>query len=599
MAHADGRRVPVPRRVLAAVLAVTTAGLAARLVALGWRIAHWDEARVAYWALEAARTGVFEYRPIIHGPLLQHADRLLFGVLGPSDFAIRLPVAVVGGLLPLAALLFRARLDDRELAGLALLLAFDPTLLYYSRFMRSDVLVGAFCFLAFGLAVRAIDTGRRRYLVVAGLALGLGFASKENAIAYVACWLGALVVPLDHRLLLAGGRRRLAVLRTAVRDAAAGLARAAPALPFALLAFLGVVVWAYAPRDPAPGAVSLGNALADPSLWPAVIERATVGSARKAADLWVGMGIEGDESNGYPVFLGALLKDVGLASAATALLGIGGFLADRYSGDPRALPAFAFAWAAASLVGYPAITDIPAPWLGVHLVLPLAVPGAVALGRLAAWARTRAGSVDAVPVRGTIPGTSSLRARLWAARVPLVVLLLVALQLGGVGAYTAFVAPQDATNELAQYGQPAGKMRPALDRMAATAPGNDGPDVLLYGPFLVDGGGSTDFRQPGCARWFNALPLPWYTVRANATVTCAADPVAFPGDPPPVVIANASEVDATVRATLADAGYEGRTYRLRRSDTPVVVFFGPGAVGGPGTPGSEGEGGAPGGKPQR
>jgi len=126
-------------RILGAVVGLAALALAARLLWLGRRPFHWDEARVGYWTLRFLATGSYEYRPVAGGPLLYLAGRQTFTLLGATDATARLPVALVGGLLPLAALTFRSRLDDAETVLLAAVLGFNPLLLSYSRFLRGDV----------------------------------------------------------------------------------------------------------------------------------------------------------------------------------------------------------------------------------------------------------------------------------------------------------------------------------------------------------------------------------------------------------------------------------------------------------------------------
>jgi len=172
------------------VLAITAVALLVRLLALGARPMHYDEARVGYWVLHYIDTGSFTYRHGIHGPFVQHVNRYLFPLIGASDFTARLPVAVVGGLLPAVALLFREHLDRAELVALALFLSFNSVLVYYSRFMRSDVLLAGFMFGAFGLLVRFYDTRDVRYLYGVAVLAGFGFATKENALVYALTWLG-------------------------------------------------------------------------------------------------------------------------------------------------------------------------------------------------------------------------------------------------------------------------------------------------------------------------------------------------------------------------------------------------------------------------
>jgi len=195
-------------RTLLGLAAITVLSLAVRLAGLGTRVAQWDEGRVAYWVLRYQESGAWEYRPIVHGPFLFHVDRLVFSVFGASDFTMRLIVALIGGLLPLSAWLFRNHLRDSEVLALGLLFASNPLLIYYSRFFRNDLLVASFMVFALGLFVRAYDTRQPQYLYAGVLCFALGFTTKENALVYPLCWIGAGVLLLDHRLLRITERAR-------------------------------------------------------------------------------------------------------------------------------------------------------------------------------------------------------------------------------------------------------------------------------------------------------------------------------------------------------------------------------------------------------
>jgi len=197
-----------------ALVAVAVAGTAARVALLGERMAHWSEARLGYDVLRYAATGVFEYRPVTHGPLLYHVDRVLFELVGASDFAARLPVAVVGGLLPLSAWLYRDHLRDLEVVALGALLAANPVLLYYSRFATNDLLVAALAFTTLGLLVRTRATGRPRYLYAASAFGALAFAAKANAGLYFGLWAASALVVWDQRALAGALTDRPLVDRT-------------------------------------------------------------------------------------------------------------------------------------------------------------------------------------------------------------------------------------------------------------------------------------------------------------------------------------------------------------------------------------------------
>ncbi|MFB6150350.1 MAG: flippase activity-associated protein Agl23 [Haloarculaceae archaeon] len=542
---------------------VTLLALLARLYDLGGRVAHWDEARVAYWTMRYVETGNVRYRPIIHGPFYHHVNRLLFEVLGPSDFSMRLVVAVVGGLLPLAALLFRDRLRGVEVVALALFLAVNPVVLYYSRFMRGDPLVAMFMFLAFALFVRGVDVRKTRYAYAAVGAAALGFTVKENALLYLVCWVGAAVVVADHRLLDADRERHwTALVGGHVRWAWRLFKRRFVTVVLLAAEFLAVVVFFYAPRGQTDAGPGLWTAFADPGKAPAVLETATVGAWQDFWGLWVS---GGHQDHAYLPYLGDFLQTMGHGALALSLFALVGFAADRYAADgPRDLVQACFVWGFASVLGYPLVTDIMAPWATINAIVPLAVPAAVGVGLLARW--TAGAFADAVHVE----------TGLGAFTLAVVAAVVVSASVGAV-----YLSPQSEGNELVQYAQPAGDVGPLMQRLDAAAADHEGTDVVVVGEKFVDNGDPSVPRKPGCVKWFNALPLPWYFAASDADVTCADDVAgvgrAVDESRPPLVVARGADEQA-----LADAlpGYELRTYRLRAWGYETAFFVHEDYVGG-------------------
>ncbi|QLC33962.1 TIGR03663 family protein [Halarchaeum sp. CBA1220] len=537
------------RRVAAAVAAATAVALVARLVALGARVAHWDEGRVGYWVLRYVETGQYTYHPIVHGPFLFHVNGVVFDLVGASDASMRAVVALIGGLLPATAWLLRDRLKPAETVSLAVLLAANPLLLYYSRFMRSDVLVGALAFAALAFLVRAHDTGRRRHLYAGALSLALAFTTKENVLVYVACWVGALVLLLDWMLLAARQRDEdpTAVLAERLVATARGLRPWARDVAAGGVLFFAVVVFFYAPRP------ELWRAFSNPALFGDVVRRATVGSVEKFANTWVG-----GHPHSYVDFFVGDVETLVAGAAAVCVLGIAGFVHDRYRGErPRSLVSFAGYWALASLVIYPAVSDIQAPWAMIHVVVPLAVPAAVGGGLLlSAVGSTRRDGDDA--------GTA-------------IALVLVAAVVGWMaftGVAAAFVHPQEP-GPLVQYGQPNGDLHPTLaeiDDAVQAHQGGSGPDVLYYGDHFYaasepSAAPDENFSEPG--HWTWRLPLPWYFEGMGAETASTTDIAALNGSTPPVVITRASNY-GEVAPRLE--GYDATTYELTSEGTPTVFF---------------------------
>jgi uncharacterized protein (TIGR03663 family) len=592
MAELPGRDLGT-RRTAAVVVGITLIALAARLVWLDNRVSHWDEARVAWWNLRYLRTGIHDYRPIIHGPFLGIVNRYVFAHLGATDTAMRLPVAVIGGLLPATAWLLRERLGDIVTVALAGFLAANPLLLYYSRFMRSDVLVAAFMFAAFACIVRLYDDRQPRYLWAALACIGLGLTTKENALLYIAAWIGAGGLLLDHRLLrrdpgallrhavnrtraeLRASRRGCATLwaRVTVRQRSDGgrdqrggtivgwktrwTAHLAGAVGLGAL----IVFFFYAPRNPGPNELglldlTLSQALSDPGrAWShltSLASEAFVGSTEDFLGQW-----GSPQENAYLEYLGDYLQTMWAGAAVVSVLGVGGMLYDRYGTDgPTDLVSFASYWGLASVVGYPLATDIKAPWAAVHAVVALAIPAAVAAGLVGRWTAEAAREAD-------WPGAGA----------GALVLLIVVGSVVAPAIGASFVAPTDRDNEMVQYAQPQSELRPVVDRMERVAARNEGTDVLVHGSHFVDGD-TEALRTPACVKWFNALPLPWYLTRSGAQVRCTetrSDLRSALDDPPPVVVTRQQNNETVARRL--PSGYEERTVELRLWGTETSFFF--------------------------
>ncbi|GAB7093965.1 TIGR03663 family protein [Halolamina litorea] len=558
------------------MLALTALSLLLRVVALGDRSMHWDEARVGYWTLRYARGAGFAYRPVIHGPLVPILTAPLFERLGPTAFTARLPVALIGGLAPLSALLFRrsaastdgALLDDDETVVLALLLAVTPGLVYYSRFMRSDVPLAVFALFALGFAVRAVATGHRRHVVAAGLFAGLAIPTKENVLLYAACAAGAAAVAVGWPAVAVllpwrdgGGSGTGASPSTALREslgrARTVAARHLPAVAPALLVALVPVAFFLAPRGPA-GDPSLGAALAGKVGWLALVERATVGTWETfAASLWAG-----ERSHAYLGFAGRLWAYL-LVGALPVVVGAGYAFARELRAGARPLVVPLTAWGAAATLGYPLATDIPAPWIPVHIALPLfpvSAVGWVALARERPW-------------RAAAPDADARRRYARYALAGLVVLSTVHVPL--VLAASS-VTPPLYVNVLAQSAQPADDLAPM--RAVVDDAADDG-GVLYYGDQYYLPNESLDDHQPtGDANWLGwwlgRLPMPWYVERAGAPSSYSRDPDVLRerGSLPPVVFANGSAADEA-GPILTDRGYERTAYDLGLYHEQTVVAF--------------------------
>ena len=556
------------RSLPALLVGITVVALAARLLLLDARVAHWDEGRVGYDILRYVATGAWVYRPIVHGPFLPHVNQVVFSVLGASDYTARLVPAIVGGLFPLSAWLYREHLRRVEVVALAALFAVEPILFYYSRFMRNDVLVAAFAFTALGLYLRLYDTGKHRYLYAGTFFLALAFTGKENAVLYPVTVFGGLVLLLDHRLFLASGRGDdwTAVLRRYVEWAARGLWTLRYALVVAAVEFFVVFVFFYAPREAATGGLGLWGALANPTQLPDLVAAATYnpepcsipgpaepseyceGALEAAYNSWFS---GSHQDHAYLPYLGHYLKVLFLASGGLVLLAVVGFLSDRYRGErPRDLVALGAYWGFVSILGYPIATDIQSGWSVVHAVVPLAIPAAAGIALFYDWGQEALARDDRVSVVLSV-----------------LVLVLLVGQLPIVAVQTSYVSPQGTDNVLVQYAQPEGDMRPALEAIEVAARENEGTDVVWYNEhFYVADEGSAD-RLPAGGNWYHRLPMPWYLELYDAEVDSTENATELrrlvETERPPVVLTRQQEADDIDESM---SGYRKYVYDFRQSD---------------------------------
>ncbi|WP_232702988.1 flippase activity-associated protein Agl23 [Halobacterium wangiae] len=549
-------------RVVAALLGVVALALVARLWALGWRVAHQDESRVADWILHYMDVGGWEYRAIIHGPFLPHVNGVVFDLLGPSDFAMRLVVALVGGLLPLAAWLYRDHLRGTEIVAVGVFLAGNPVLLYYSRFMRNDLLLAAFMLVALGLFVRALSTGRARYLYAGVLPFALAFTTKENSLLYPVCWLGALVLVFDGRLVLAGASdeaSRYETARAYVRGALRSAWRYKLHLLLAVVQFAVVVVSFYAPKP------DFYRLFTNPGLAPDVLRAATLGTYDEFAGLW---GSTDMQTHSYIEFLKHDLTVLGVGGLALVSFALLGFLYDRYAAErPRAVVAFCFYWGLFSVFGYPAVSDISAGWTMVNALVPLAVPA----------------GVGAALVFDN--GRSALAAGNTAqARAAAVVLLVAAAGTGAVAAQTSYANAQGPGNPLVQYAQPSGQMQPTLAEIREVSATNDGVDVMFYGEefyssnelgvektLRIDNYDNDTDTGGGYQGWFSRLPLPWYFGVYDANVSSTMQTEEIVEHDPPVVVTLESD-EENLEVDLEARGYTRTVHQGYQHGRPVVFY---------------------------
>ena len=165
---------------IGAHVALVAVAAVMRLWDLGSRAMHHDESLHAYFSWQLATGKGFQHDPLMHGPLQFEVNAAIFFLFGDSDVTARLFYAVMGAALVALPYFFRRRLGVAGAIIVAALLAFSPSMLYFSRFTRNDILM-AFFTLALVISMwRYLAEGRNRFLYIGAAALALAFSSKET-----------------------------------------------------------------------------------------------------------------------------------------------------------------------------------------------------------------------------------------------------------------------------------------------------------------------------------------------------------------------------------------------------------------------------------
>ena len=185
------------------LIALVAAGL--RLWELDGRVMHYDEAIHLHYAWKLARGVEFLHSPWMHGPFQIELVAVFLRVLGDTDFVARLPYALFGVALVILPYFLRRQIGDQGAICAAVILTFSPSLLYFSRFGRNDILMVVWATLLLIFLWRYLESSKRRYLFGTAAVTALMLASKETAY-FVILFMGLAALGLGWRQLWAVAR---------------------------------------------------------------------------------------------------------------------------------------------------------------------------------------------------------------------------------------------------------------------------------------------------------------------------------------------------------------------------------------------------------
>lgn len=142
------------------------------------------------WPEERPGEPCYKYDPMTHGPFLYHSLGVVYRLLGSSVFSGRAYMAFLGFIFVLLPFCFRKYLKPKTTLFLTMLIGLSPTMIYWSRFVRSDYLMLSWwCMILLG-AVLAPPKWKSFFVI---LGLSLQVCTKENSYVFFAIMLGYLL----------------------------------------------------------------------------------------------------------------------------------------------------------------------------------------------------------------------------------------------------------------------------------------------------------------------------------------------------------------------------------------------------------------------
>lgn len=161
-------------------LILVAVGLFLRLIGLDERAVHHDESLHGFFAYQLFTGEGYHHNPLMHGMSLFHLVAAFFFLFGDNEYTLRLPFAVAGSILILIPFFLRDRLGHISSLFVSLFLMISPTMLYFSRFARNDILIALTTFLLILGIWKYIGSGKNSWLYFIAFFCGIGFTVKEN-----------------------------------------------------------------------------------------------------------------------------------------------------------------------------------------------------------------------------------------------------------------------------------------------------------------------------------------------------------------------------------------------------------------------------------
>ncbi len=195
-----------------------------RVWALGDRVMSHDESLHTQFSYQFFDGQGYNHTPLMHGPFLFHITAVAYWLLGDSDFAARLPVAIFGIVLVILPYFLRDWLGRVGAIFTSFIFLISPFVTYYSRYIRHDVYIIVWAMIVVIATWYYFREQKDLYIWMFVAATALMFSTKEVAFIYVAIFGSYLIIRLLAQFLEAPWiRKSLSRLRVPIMVAVLGL----------------------------------------------------------------------------------------------------------------------------------------------------------------------------------------------------------------------------------------------------------------------------------------------------------------------------------------------------------------------------------------
>ncbi|MEA3459686.1 MAG: TIGR03663 family protein, partial [Chloroflexota bacterium] len=146
---------------------------------LGARAISHDESLHALYSWKLYAGEGYRHTPMMHGPFLFHANAFIYFLFGANDYTARIVPALFGVAAVALPYFLRKWLGRTGALVTSALILISPSLLYYSRYIRHDILVSVWMLLMVIALFKYIDERKNRWLYLGAAALALSLCTKE------------------------------------------------------------------------------------------------------------------------------------------------------------------------------------------------------------------------------------------------------------------------------------------------------------------------------------------------------------------------------------------------------------------------------------